>query len=203
MLIRTYRVRGHLAADLDPLGLNNRKLPADLTPEYHGFVGAAIDKKVFLGGTLGLQWATVREIVATLRQNYCGKVGLEYMHISDTEERRFLQDRMEGADKSIDFTPRARRPFWARWFAASSTRSSAARSGSAPSASAWMVAIHDPCPGSGHQVWRPAGRQGDRLRHGPSRPPERSGQRHGQALQGDLPRILGRHGQSGGRGRFG
>jgi 2-oxoglutarate dehydrogenase E1 component len=109
MLIRTYRVRGHLAADLDPLGLNNRKLPADLTPEYHGFVGAAIDKKVFLGGTLGLQWATVREIVATLRQNYCGKVGLEYMHISDTEERRFLQDRMEGADKSIDFTPEGKK----------------------------------------------------------------------------------------------
>jgi 2-oxoglutarate dehydrogenase E1 component len=109
MLIRTYRVRGHLAADLDPLGLNRRNLPADLTPEYHGFIGAAIDKKVFLGGTLGLQWATVREIVDTLRRNYCGKVGLEYMHISDTEERKFLQDRMEGADKSIDFTPEGKK----------------------------------------------------------------------------------------------
>jgi 2-oxoglutarate dehydrogenase E1 component len=140
MLIRTYRVRGHLAADLDPLGLNNRKLPADLTPEYHGFSGAALDKKVYLGGALGVQWATVNEIVAILRQNYCGKVGLEYMHIADTQERKFLQERMEGADKSIDFTPKARRPFWARWCAVSSTRSSAARSGSAPSASAWMVA---------------------------------------------------------------
>ncbi|MDE1916148.1 MAG: 2-oxoglutarate dehydrogenase E1 component [Sphingomonadales bacterium] len=109
MLIRTYRVRGHLAADLDPLGLNNRKLPADLTPEYHGFVGAGVDKKVFLGGVLGLQWATVREIVEILRRNYCGKVGLEYMHIADTEERRFLQDRMEGADKHIDFTPEGKK----------------------------------------------------------------------------------------------
>ena len=105
LLIRTYRVRGHLAADLDPLGLNNRDLPADLTPEYYGFTADALDRKVYLGGALGLQWATVREIVAILRRNYCGKVGLEYMHISDVEERRFLQDRMEGADKTIEFSP--------------------------------------------------------------------------------------------------
>jgi 2-oxoglutarate dehydrogenase E1 component len=104
MLVRTYRVRGHLAADLDPLGLSHRDLPADLTPEYHGFTGDALDRKVFMGGTLGLQWGSIREVVEILRANYCGKVGLEYMHISDVEERRFLQDRMEGADKSIDFT---------------------------------------------------------------------------------------------------
>ena len=104
MLIRTYRVRGHLAADLDPLGLSHRELPADLTPEYHGFSGEALDRKVYLGGSLGLQWTTVRELVDILRANYCGKVGLEYMHISDVNERRFLQERMEGADKSIDFT---------------------------------------------------------------------------------------------------
>jgi 2-oxoglutarate dehydrogenase E1 component len=104
MLIRTYRVRGHLAADLDPLHLDQRDLPADLTPEYHGFVGEAQDRPVFVGSEQGMQWTTVRKIVEILRQNYCGKVGLEYMHIADVEERRFLQARMEGADKSIDFT---------------------------------------------------------------------------------------------------
>ena len=109
MLIRTYRVRGHLAADLDPLGLSKQELPADLDPAYHGFVGAAQDRKVYLGGTLGLQWATVRELVVILRANYCGKVGLEYMHIADVEERRFLQERMEGADKTIDFTPEGKK----------------------------------------------------------------------------------------------
>ncbi|MFC3213898.1 2-oxoglutarate dehydrogenase E1 component [Novosphingobium panipatense] len=109
MLIRTYRVRGHLAADLDPLGLNQRKLPADLTPDYHGFVGAAQDRKVYVGGALGLEWTTVRELVQILRANYCGKVGLEYMHIADTEERRFLQERMEGADKEIEFTPEGKK----------------------------------------------------------------------------------------------
>ena len=105
MLIRTYRVRGHLAAKLDPLGIAKQELPADLTPEYHGFSGADLDKPVYLGGTLGMQWGTVRQIVAILQQNYCGAVGLEYMHIADVEERRFLQDRMEGQDKAIEFSP--------------------------------------------------------------------------------------------------
>ncbi len=109
MLVRTYRVRGHLAANLDPLGLSKQDLPPDLSPEYHGFTGAALDRKVYLGGTLGLQWATVRELVDILKRNYCGKVGLEYMHISDVEERRFLQDRIEGGDKSIDFTPEGKK----------------------------------------------------------------------------------------------
>jgi 2-oxoglutarate dehydrogenase E1 component len=109
MLIRTYRVRGHLAADLDPLHLTERELPADLTPEYHGFAGNALDREVYIGGFLGREWATVNEIVAILRKNYCGKVGLEYMHIADVEERRFLQDRMEGADKHIEFSPMGKR----------------------------------------------------------------------------------------------
>ncbi|HZF45570.1 MAG TPA: 2-oxoglutarate dehydrogenase E1 component [Sphingomonadaceae bacterium] len=104
MLVRTYRVRGHLAADLDPLGLHQRELPADLTPEYHGFSGDALDRPVYMGGNLGREWATVREVVEILRANYCGKVGLEYMHITDLEERRFLQSRMEGSGKEIEFT---------------------------------------------------------------------------------------------------
>ncbi|MDO7834650.1 2-oxoglutarate dehydrogenase E1 component [Sphingobium sp. HBC34] len=112
MLIRTYRVRGHLAANLDPLGLTKRDLPADLTPEYHGLTDPA--KKVYLGGTLGVQYATVAEIVAILRANYCGNVGLEYMHIADVEERRFLQDRLEGKDKEIQFTPEGKKAILAK-----------------------------------------------------------------------------------------
>ncbi len=109
MLIRTYRVRGHLAANLDPLGLSHLDLPADLTPEYHGISGADLDRKVYIGGTLGLEWATTRELVDILRRNYCGNVGLEYMHISDVEERRFLQDRLEGKDKEISFSPEGKK----------------------------------------------------------------------------------------------
>ncbi len=104
LLIRTYRVRGHLAANLDPLGLSKRDLPADLTPEYHGFTETDLDRPVHIGGALGLQTATVRELVTILRANYCSNVGLEYMHINDVEERRFLQDKIEGRDKEIQFT---------------------------------------------------------------------------------------------------
>jgi 2-oxoglutarate dehydrogenase E1 component len=104
MLIRTYRVRGHLAAKLDPLELTTQELPADLTPEYHGFTGADLDRPVYLGGTLGLDTATVRELVDILRRNYCGNVGVEYMHINDVEERRFIQERIEGREKAIEFT---------------------------------------------------------------------------------------------------
>ena len=104
MLIRTYRVRGHLAANLDPLKLHERELPADLTPGFHGFSEDELDRPVYLGGALGMESATVNEIVSILRDNYCGPVGLEYMHINDLEERRFLQERMEGKEASIQFT---------------------------------------------------------------------------------------------------
>jgi 2-oxoglutarate dehydrogenase E1 component len=114
MLVRTYRVRGHLAANLDPLGLSKQEIPADLTPEYHGFAGADLDRRVYVGGTLGLEWTTVRELVDTLRANYCGPVGLEYMHIADVEERRFLQERMEGKDAAIQFTPEGKKAILAK-----------------------------------------------------------------------------------------
>jgi len=134
-LIRTYRVRGHLAAKLDPLGLARRDLPEDLRTEYHGFADADIDRQVYLGGSLGLEWASVRELVDTLRQNYCGAIGFEYMHIADVEERRFIQDRIEGKDKGAGFTPRARRRSSPRSSRPSSGRSFSARNMSGPSAS--------------------------------------------------------------------
>src|SRR3954449_11662654 len=105
MLIRTYRVRGHLAADLDPLRLTRREVPADLTAEFHGFSDDDLDRPIWLCGALGFEQATVRDIVKVLQRNYCGHVGLEYMHINDLAERRFLQERMEGKDAEITFTP--------------------------------------------------------------------------------------------------
>ena len=104
MMIRTYRGRGHLAANLDPLGLHQSKLPRDLTPEFHGFTEDKLDSHVYVGGNLGLEWVSIRELVEILRANYCGNVGFEYMYIADVAERRWLQERIEGADKSIDFT---------------------------------------------------------------------------------------------------
>src|SRR3954447_6163951 len=83
MLIRTYRVRGHLAADLDPLGLTKREIPADLTPMFHGFTDADLDRTIWIGGVLGLERATLREIARVLHETYCGHIGFEYMHINE------------------------------------------------------------------------------------------------------------------------
>ncbi|HVM21831.1 MAG TPA: 2-oxoglutarate dehydrogenase E1 component [Sphingomicrobium sp.] len=105
MLIRTYRVRGHLAANLDPLGLSKREVPADLTPAFHGFTDADLDRPIWICGVLGFDQATVREIVQVLQSTYCGHIGFEYMHINEVEERRFIQERIESAEETVQFTP--------------------------------------------------------------------------------------------------
>ena len=114
MLIRTYRVRGHLAAKLDPLGLHHSALPADLTPAYHGFSDADLDRPISLGGVLGFERATIREIVKCLQANYCGTIGVEYMHINDVEERRFIQSRIEGKGETVHFTPEGKKAILAK-----------------------------------------------------------------------------------------
>ncbi|WP_341712765.1 2-oxoglutarate dehydrogenase E1 component [Erythrobacter sp.] len=108
LLIRLFRVRGHLAANLDPLGLSHRECPAELTLEGNGFGGQA-DKEVYVGGAFGYEWVKVGELLQALKETYCGHVGLEYMHIADTEERRFLQERFELPDEVIQFTPEGKR----------------------------------------------------------------------------------------------
>jgi 2-oxoglutarate dehydrogenase E1 component len=105
MLIRTYRVRGHLAANLDPLGLTRRDVPADLTPAYHDFGEGDLDRPIWICGALGFEQATVRQIVKVLQASYCGHIGFEYMHINEVEERRFIQDRIEGVEETVQFTP--------------------------------------------------------------------------------------------------
>jgi 2-oxoglutarate dehydrogenase E1 component len=107
-LVRLYRVRGHMAASLDPLGLVDRTGPADLTLEWHGLAGKE-NEDVYVGGVLGMEWTTVGKLHQRLREVYCGKVGLEYMHIADTEERRFLQDKFESPGETIQFTPEGKK----------------------------------------------------------------------------------------------
>ena len=108
-LIRLYRVRGHLAADIDPLGLSSkREIPQDLTLEFHGLAGKEAED-VYIGDIMGLEWTTVGALHQRLKEVYCGKVGLEYMHIADTEERRFLQDKFESPGDTIQFTPEGKK----------------------------------------------------------------------------------------------
>ena len=109
MLIRTYRVRGHLTAKLDPLGLAHHDTPVELTPAYHGFDDDELDHPIWLGGAMGFDQASIRELIAALQASYCGPIGFEYMHINDLEERRFIQERIEGQEETVQFTPEGKR----------------------------------------------------------------------------------------------
>ncbi len=105
MMIRAYRVRGHLDAHVDPLGLQDRDPHAELEPATYGFGPEDMDRPIYIDHVLGLEYATIREIIAILRRTYCGSVAIEFMHINDPEEKAWLQQRIEGRDKEINFTP--------------------------------------------------------------------------------------------------
>jgi 2-oxoglutarate dehydrogenase E1 component len=96
MLVRAYRVRGHLEADLDPLGLASKELHSELDPESYGFGEEDMDRPIYLHGVLGLESATMREILQVLRRDYCGTIGLEFMHLQDPEQKAWIQIAMEG-----------------------------------------------------------------------------------------------------------
>jgi 2-oxoglutarate dehydrogenase E1 component len=102
MLTRNYRTRGHLAAKLDPLELITRREHPELKPKTYGFTKADHDRPIYIGGALGLEFATLREILGILKHTYAGHIGVEYMHISDPEQRAWIQDRIEGRD--VEFT---------------------------------------------------------------------------------------------------
>lgn len=104
MLIRAYRVMGHLAADLDPLGIADRKVHKELKPETYGFTEADLDRPIFIDKVLGLEIATVRQILRLLRRTYCRHIGVEFMHITNPQQKAWIQERIEGPDKEINFT---------------------------------------------------------------------------------------------------
>jgi 2-oxoglutarate dehydrogenase E1 component len=108
-LIRAYRVMGHLAADLDPLGLADRKVHKELKPETYGFTDADLDRPIFIDRMLGLETATMRQILRIMRRTYCRHIGVQYMHITSPAQKAWIQDRIEGEEKDIRFTPEGRR----------------------------------------------------------------------------------------------
>jgi 2-oxoglutarate dehydrogenase E1 component len=104
MMIRAYRMRGHLAANLDPLGIADKPDTSELDPAAYGFVPEDYDRPIFLDFVLGLETSTISEILSILRRTYCGTLGVQYMHITDPNEKAWLQQRIEGKDKEIAFT---------------------------------------------------------------------------------------------------
>jgi 2-oxoglutarate dehydrogenase E1 component len=105
MMIRAFRARGHLMAHLDPLGLNDlREEQPGLTPEAYGFGPQDLDRPIFIDNVLGLEYATIRQMIDILKRVYCQTIGLEFMHITNPVEKAWLQERMEGQDKGVSFT---------------------------------------------------------------------------------------------------
>ncbi|MCX8568887.1 MULTISPECIES: 2-oxoglutarate dehydrogenase E1 component [Hyphomicrobiales] len=105
MMIRAYRMRGHLHANLDPLGIAKPLEDYnELSPEAYGFTAADYDRPIFIDHVLGLEYATIREMLEILKRTYCSTLGVEFMHISDPEEKAWIQARIEGPDKEISFT---------------------------------------------------------------------------------------------------
>ena len=104
MLIRAYRIRGHLIANLDPLELMRREEHPELKPETYGFTKNDSNKKIFLDGVLGLQESTLSEIIIILKKTYSGNIGYEFMHMGDPVEKNWIRDRIEGPEKEVIFT---------------------------------------------------------------------------------------------------
>jgi 2-oxoglutarate dehydrogenase E1 component len=109
MLIRAYRVMGHLQADLDPLGLTERAVHKELKPETYGFTDADLDRPIFIDKVLGLETATIRQILKILRRTYCRQIGVEFMHITSPVQKAWIQERIEGEQKDIAFTNEGKR----------------------------------------------------------------------------------------------
>jgi 2-oxoglutarate dehydrogenase E1 component len=103
-LIRGYRVRGHLEADLDPLGIERRASHPDLDYRTYGFSEADLDREIFINNLLGRERATLREIIFLLREIYCARVGVEYMHIQVLAERQWVQQKLERLDARPNLT---------------------------------------------------------------------------------------------------
>ncbi len=104
MLIRAYRIRGHLIANLDPLSLQKKQEHPELKPETYGFKQKDFSRKIFLDGVLGLQYGNLKEILDILKKTYCSKIGYEFMHMGDPDEKTWIRNRIEGPEKDIIFT---------------------------------------------------------------------------------------------------
>ena len=104
MLIRAYRIRGHLIANLDPLSIQEKKEHPELKPESYGFKKSDYSRKIFLDGVLGLQYADLNQILKILKKTYSSNIGYEFMHMGDPDEKAWIRNRIEGPEKDITFT---------------------------------------------------------------------------------------------------
>ena len=114
MLIRAYRIRGHVLANLDPLGLEKPEIHPELDPASYGFGDGDWDRPIFIDHVLGLETATLTEIIDLLRKTYCGTIGVEFMHIQDPAQKAWIQERIEAIGNQTDFTIKGKQAIYER-----------------------------------------------------------------------------------------
>jgi len=114
MMIRAYRVRGHLEARLDPLGLNEPEAHPELDYHSYGFTDADLDREIFIDNVLGLESAPLRKIVEVVRETYCGHIGVEFMHIQFPDQKAWIQRRVESELNRTAFTDIGRKAIMER-----------------------------------------------------------------------------------------
>ncbi len=114
MLIRAYRSNGHLLAKLDPLALEEPDLHPELDPSNYGFGDGDWERPIFIDNVLGLETATLTEIIERLRQTYCGTIGVEFMHVQDPKQKAWIQERIESINNQTDFTLRGKSAIYER-----------------------------------------------------------------------------------------
>ncbi len=103
MLIRAYRARGHFLADLDPLELRETHYHPELDPAHYDFQSEDYNRPIFINGVLGKDYATLTEILKILKDTYCNSIGVEFLHLTDPEEKAWMQARIEGARNQSAF----------------------------------------------------------------------------------------------------
>ena len=109
MLIRAYRINGHLLAKLDPLYLQDQNNHPELAPKTYGFADDDWDRPIFIDYVLGMESATLRQIMEIVKETYCGSIGIEFMHVQDPAQKAWIQERIESIRNATEFTKEVKR----------------------------------------------------------------------------------------------
>jgi len=114
MLIRAFRINGHLLAKLDPLNLQERDVHPELNPKTYGFKEDDWDRPIFIDNVLGMESATLRQIMEIVKETYCGSIGIEFMHVQDPAQKAWIQERIESIRNTTQFTKRGKKAIYER-----------------------------------------------------------------------------------------
>ena len=113
-LIRAYRINGHLIANLDPLNLHEKNYHPELDYKSYGFSENDLDREIFIDGSLGLETATLKEIIKILNKTYASSIGVEFLHIQSVEQKQWVQERIEEVNNKTNFTTQGKKAIFQR-----------------------------------------------------------------------------------------